>query len=48
MVIKIFNSLPPYLKRLHNNSRLFKLTLKDCLHTHSFYTLQEYYNLDNN
>jgi hypothetical protein len=48
MGIKIFNSLPPYLKKLHNDSRLFRLALKDYLYTHSFYTLQEYYNLDNN
>jgi hypothetical protein len=48
MGIKIFNSLPPYLKRLHNNSILFKSALKNYLHTHSFYTLHEYYNLDNN
>jgi hypothetical protein len=46
--IKIFNSLPPYLKKLHNDSRLFILALKDYLYTHSFYTLQENYNLDNN
>jgi hypothetical protein len=42
MGITVFNSLPLYLKQLHNNFNGFKLALKDFLYGHSFYTLEEY------
>jgi hypothetical protein len=48
MGIKVFNSLPLYLKQLHNNFKGFKLALKDFLYRHSFYTLEEYFDYDKN
>jgi len=44
--IKIFNSLPQDTKTYVNNPRTFKKTVKKCLYTNSFYSLNEYY--DNN
>ena len=43
MVIKIFNSLPPYIKNLSNNDRKFEMYLNRFLHTHSFYSIEEYF-----
>jgi hypothetical protein len=48
MGIKLFSSLPLYLKQLHNNFKGFKLALKDSLYRHSFYTLEEYFDYDEN
>jgi hypothetical protein len=41
--IRVFNSLPLYLKQSYNNCICFKLVLKDFLCCHSFYTLEEYF-----
>ena len=43
MGIKIFNNLPPYIKNLSNNVRKFEIYLNRCLHTHSFYSIEEYF-----
>jgi len=43
MGIKIFNSLPPYIKNLSNNVTKFEMYLKQFLHTHSFYSIEEYF-----
>jgi hypothetical protein len=39
MGIKIFNSLPSYIKDLSHNIKQFKLVLKSFLYLNSFYTL---------
>jgi len=41
MGIKIFNSLPPYIKDVSNNVRKFEICLKRFLHIHSFYSIEE-------
>ena len=43
MGIRLFNSLPLYLKQLFTNCKDFKIALKDFLISHSFYTLDEYF-----
>jgi hypothetical protein len=43
MGIRVFNSLPLYLKQLYNNCNGFKIALKEFLTSHSFYTLGEYF-----
>ena len=43
MGIRIFNSLPPYIKDLSNNVRKFEIYLKWFLHIHSFYSVEEYF-----
>jgi len=43
MGIKIFNSLPPYIKDVYNNVENFEICLKQFLHIHSFYFLEEYF-----
>jgi hypothetical protein len=43
MGIKIFNNLPPYIKETYSNVRKFEIQLKHFLHTHCFYTLEEYF-----
>jgi hypothetical protein len=43
MGIRVFNSLPLYLKQLYNNCKCFKLALKDFLCCYSFYTFEEYF-----
>ena len=40
--IKIFNKLPLEIKNVACNQKKFKIALKKFLHTHSFYTLEEY------
>jgi len=42
--IKVFNSLPPQIKELSHNRHHIKTILKEFLHSHSFYTLDEYFN----
>ena len=48
--IKLFNHLPPRIKRLSNEIKLFKPALKRFLNTHSFYSVEKYlqcsYNLE--
>jgi len=41
--IKIFDSLPPYIKDLSNNVKKFEMYLNRFLHTHSFYSIEEYF-----
>jgi hypothetical protein len=41
--IKIYNHLPPALKKLSHDIPKFKVALKRFLLTNSFYTLEEYY-----
>jgi hypothetical protein len=41
--IKIFNNLPPYIKDISNNIRKFEICLKQFLHTHSFYSIEAYF-----
>ena len=43
MSIKIFNSLPPHIKDISNNVRKFEICLKQFLHIHSFYSIEEYF-----
>jgi hypothetical protein len=43
MGIRIFNSLPPYIKDISNNSKKCENCLKRFLHIHSFYSLDEYF-----
>jgi hypothetical protein len=43
MGIKIFNSLPLYIKDISNNVRKFEISLKQFLHTHYFYSTEEYF-----
>jgi hypothetical protein len=42
--IKVFNNLPPDIKKLSHNVKQFSLALKRFLHTKSFYLLDEYFN----
>jgi len=42
--IRIFNSLPTDIKNLPDNSKKFKIALKNFLYSHSFYTLDECFN----
>jgi hypothetical protein len=41
--IKIFNSLPQSIEDVSNNARKFENGLKRSLHTHSFYSVEEYF-----
>jgi len=43
MAIKVFNTLPNYIKEMPNNSREFETNLKRFLHAHSFYSIDEYF-----
>jgi hypothetical protein len=43
MGIKIFNSLPPYIKDISNDVRKFEICLKKFVHIHSFYSIEEYF-----
>jgi hypothetical protein len=45
-IIKVFNNLPQSLKKLTRNSKQFKIALKHYLHTHSFYSIDEYLNVN--
>src|SRR5215475_7581312 len=40
--IKLYNHLPPYLKSLAKDLKLFKPALKRFLSSHSFYSVDEY------
>jgi len=42
MGIRIFNNLPPYIKDI-SNVKKFEIYLKRFLHTHSFYSIEEYF-----
>jgi hypothetical protein len=45
--IKVFNSLPAQIKDLSNTGQ-FESALKGFLYSHSFYTLDEYFNYNKN
>jgi hypothetical protein len=47
-VIKFFNLLPSHIKNVSHNINQFRLALRDFLHFHSFYTLEEYFNSSSN
>ena len=42
--IKIFNGLPKAIKDISSKPKKFKIALKHFLHTHSFYSLDEFFN----
>ena len=42
MGIKIFNNLPQSIKDASNNARQLEICLKQFLHTHYFYPIEEY------
>jgi hypothetical protein len=46
MGVTLYNSLPPYIKTEINNAKVFELLLKKFLLKNSFYSLEEFYNLD--
>ena len=46
--IRVFNSLPTQIKVESHNRNHFKRALKSFLYTHSFYTLDEYFNCTKN
>jgi hypothetical protein len=41
--VKIYNHLPSDMKDLACDMRSFKKALKNCLHVHSFYTVDEFF-----
>jgi hypothetical protein len=41
--IEIFNNLPLEIKNAAGNQKQFKIALKKCLYTYSFYTIEEYF-----
>jgi hypothetical protein len=43
-VIKAFNNLPIYIKNRLQTKKQFKWALKELLHSHSFYSLNDFYN----
>jgi len=43
MGIRIFNNLPPHIKDLSSKVRKFEIYLKQFLHIHSFYSMEEYF-----
>jgi hypothetical protein len=45
---KVFSGLPSYIKHESNNPTRFKLILKDFLHENSFYSRDEYFQLNKN
>jgi hypothetical protein len=40
--IKLFNNLPPKIKSLNHDIKVFKPALKDYLLTHSFYSTDDF------
>jgi hypothetical protein len=45
--IKVFNALPSDIKTEFNNPKKFKVVLQKCLYEKSFYSLDEYFDLQN-
>jgi hypothetical protein len=43
MGIRVYSNLPPYIKEESQNLRKFKKCLKQFLHTHYFYSIEEYF-----
>jgi hypothetical protein len=44
--IKVFNNLPQSIKNLSNDTKQFKSALKNYLHAHSFYSIDEYFSVN--
>jgi hypothetical protein len=44
--IKVNNNLPQSIKNLSNDTKQFKSELKNYLHAHSFYSIDEYLNVN--
>jgi hypothetical protein len=44
--IKVFNNLPQSIKNLSNDTKQFKSALENYLHAHSFYSIDEYFNVN--
>jgi len=47
MGVSILNNLPFEIKALTSNVKYFKRALKTFLYFHSFYSIQEYFDLNN-
>jgi len=45
--VTMFNILPPYIKTETDNPKKFKLVTQKFLHHNSFYSLEEYFELQN-
>jgi hypothetical protein len=45
--IKLFNNLPPTIKSLNHDIKIFKLALKDYLLTHSIYPVDDFTSVEN-
>jgi hypothetical protein len=45
--IKLFNNLPPIIKSLNHDIKVFKPALKDYLLTHSFYSVDDFTSVEN-
>ena len=43
--VKVFNMLPLYIKTEFDNPKKFKVALQKFLHDNSFYSLEEYFEL---
>jgi hypothetical protein len=43
MGIRVFNNLPPHIKGMSHYPRIFEICLKYFLHTHYFYSTDEYF-----
>jgi len=43
MGLKMFNNLPPYIKEISNNVKKFEICLKQFLHLHPFYFIEEHF-----
>jgi hypothetical protein len=41
--LKVYNNLPPHIKDTSDDIKKFEAHLKQFLHLHSFYSLQEYF-----
>jgi hypothetical protein len=46
MYHKVLNYLPQSIKNLSNDTKQFKSALKNYLHAHSFYSMDEYFNVN--
>ena len=45
--VKVFNMLPSYIKTEFDNAKKFKVVSQTFLHENSFYSLDEYFELQN-
>src|SRR5215468_6058548 len=46
MGIMMFNSLPQSIEEVSSNARKFEICLKQFLHTHSFYSIENIFNIN--